>query len=100
MLPSQCNEAFETEGTKSLAPNRSDVCAGYRCHTLNSGFALLTDPWQQYLTANSDRLSHFGRRMSLFLQTLVLRGILFREQEHRQERIGLGMTLWPTGRTR
>jgi len=25
--------------------------------------------------------------MSLFLQTLVLRGILFREQEHRQERI-------------
>jgi hypothetical protein len=39
----------------------------------------------QHLTANSDRLSHFGRRMSLFLQTLVLRGILFREQEHRQE---------------
>ena len=35
--------------------------------------------------------------MSLFLQTLVLRGILFREQEHRQERIGVGMTLWPTG---
>jgi len=25
---------------------------------------------------------------------------MFREQEHRQERIGLGMTLWPTGRTR
>jgi hypothetical protein len=39
--------------------------------------------------ANSDRLSHFGRRMSLFLQTLILRGILFREQEHRQERIGV-----------
>jgi hypothetical protein len=58
------------------------------------------DPWQQYLTANSDRLSHFGRRMSLFLQTLVLRGILFSEQEHRQERIGVGMTLWPTGPTR
>ena len=38
--------------------------------------------------------------MSLFLQTLVLRGILFREQEHRQERIGVGMTLWPTGPTR
>jgi hypothetical protein len=38
--------------------------------------------------------------MSLFLQTLVLHGILFREQEHRQERIGLGMTLWPTGPTR
>ena len=36
---------------------------------------LSTDPWQQYLTANSDRLSHFGRRMSLFLRTLVLRGI-------------------------
>ena len=36
--------------------------------------------------------------MSLFLQTLVLRGILFREQEHRQERIGVAMTLWPTGR--
>jgi len=34
------NEAFETEGTKSLAANRPDVCAGYRCHTLNSGFAL------------------------------------------------------------
>ena len=38
--------------------------------------------------------------MSLFLQTLVLRGILFREQEHRQERIAVGMTLWPTGPTR
>jgi uncharacterized damage-inducible protein DinB len=38
--------------------------------------------------------------MSLFLQTLVLRGILFRAQEHRQERIGVGMTLWPTGPTR
>jgi hypothetical protein len=38
--------------------------------------------------------------MSLFLQTLVLRGILFREQEHRQERIGVRMTLWPTGPTR
>jgi hypothetical protein len=38
--------------------------------------------------------------MSLFLQTLVLRGILFREQEHCQERIGVGMTLWPIGRTR
>ncbi|HEV2730818.1 MAG TPA: creatininase family protein, partial [Terriglobales bacterium] len=50
------------------------------------------------MTANSDRLSHFGRRISLFLQTLVLRGILFREQEHRQERIGVAMTLWPTGR--
>ena len=37
------------------------------------------------MTANSDRLSHFSRRMSLFLQTLILRGILFREQEHRQE---------------
>jgi hypothetical protein len=35
----------------------------------------------QHLTANSDRLSHFGRRMSLFLQTLILGGILFREQE-------------------
>jgi hypothetical protein len=38
--------------------------------------------------------------MSLFLQTLVRRGILFREQEHRQERIAVGMTLWPTGPTR
>src|SRR5229473_7687373 len=38
--------------------------------------------------------------MSLFLQTLVLRGILFREQEHRLERIGLGMTLWPTRPTK
>src|SRR5580698_10821999 len=25
---------------------------------------------------------------------------MFREQEHRQERIGVGMTLWPTGPTR
>jgi len=25
---------------------------------------------------------------------------MFREQEHRQERIGLGMTLWPTGPTK
>jgi hypothetical protein len=28
--------------------------------------------------------------MSLFLRTLVLRGILFREQEHRQEHMNLG----------
>jgi hypothetical protein len=28
--------------------------------------------------------------MSLFLQTLVLRGILFSEQEHRQEHMNLG----------
>ena len=35
------------------------------------------------LTANSNRLSHFGRRMSLFLPGLVLLGILFGEQEHR-----------------
>jgi hypothetical protein len=34
-----------------------------------------TGQQQQYLTVNSDRLSHFGRRMSLFLQTLVFRGI-------------------------
>jgi len=33
------------------------------------------------LTANFDRLSHFGRRMSLFLPTLVFRGILSSEQE-------------------
>src|SRR6202008_4368171 len=33
------------------------------------------DPWGQCLTTNSDRLSHFGRRMSLFLQMLVLRGV-------------------------
>jgi hypothetical protein len=46
---------------------------------------------RQYLTANSDRLSPFRRRMSLFLQTLILRGILlFREQEHRQEHMNLG----------
>jgi hypothetical protein len=46
--------------------------------------------WQQYLTANSDRLSYFGRRLSLFLQTLVLRSILSSEQEHRQEHVNLG----------
>src|SRR5215813_13308863 len=33
----------------------------------------------------TDRLSHFGHRMSLFLQTPVLRGILSRQQAHRQE---------------
>jgi hypothetical protein len=38
--------------------------------------------------------------MSLFLQTLILRGISFREQEHHQERVGVEMTLWPTGPTR
>src|ERR1700726_1883021 len=38
--------------------------------------------------------------MSLFLRTLVLHGILFRAQEHRQERIGLVTTLCPTGPTR
>ena len=37
------------------------------------------------MTANSDRLSHFGHRMSLFLQRLVLLGILSGEQEHRLE---------------
>ena len=37
-------------------------------------------------------MSHFGRRMSLFLQTLVLRSILSSEQEHRQEDIGVEMT--------
>jgi GNAT superfamily N-acetyltransferase len=37
--------------------------------------------------------------MSLFLQTLILRGISFREQEHHQERVGVGMTLWPTAST-
>jgi len=34
--------------------------------------------------ANSDRLSQIGYRMSPFLQTLILRTILFHEQEHRQ----------------
>src|SRR5437660_10679348 len=33
----------------------------------------------------TDRLSHFGRRMSLFLQTLVLRGILSSQQERAVE---------------
>src|SRR5215475_319555 len=33
----------------------------------------------------TDRLSHCGRRMSLFRQTLVLRVILSGEQEHRQD---------------
>ena len=35
--------------------------------------------------------------MSLFLQTLILRDILSSEQEHRQEGVGVGMTVWPTG---
>ena len=33
----------------------------------------------------TDRLSHFGHRTSLFLQTLDLRGISSSEQEHRLE---------------
>jgi uncharacterized damage-inducible protein DinB len=37
------------------------------------------------LTANSDRLSHFGHRLSLFLQGLALLGISSGEQEHRLE---------------
>jgi hypothetical protein len=47
------------------------------------------------LTANSDRLSRFLRRMSLFLPTLVFRGILFREQEPgiAPRRYRVGMTL-------
>ena len=44
----------------------------------------------RHLTANSDRLSHFGRRMSLFQLTLILGGLLFREQEHREEHMNLG----------
>src|SRR6185437_1516417 len=32
-----------------------------------------------------DRLSHFGCRMSLFLQTLLVRGILSGEQAHLEE---------------
>jgi hypothetical protein len=35
--------------------------------------------------------------MSLFLQTLILRDILSSEQGHRQEGVGVGMTVWPTG---
>jgi len=38
--------------------------------------------------------------MSLFLQTLVLRGICSVTRGHRQERIGVAMTLWPTGHTK
>ena len=34
------------------------------------------------MTANSDRLSDFGHRTSLFLHTLVLLGVLSGEQEH------------------
>src|SRR5437016_9315848 len=53
----------------------------------------LDDPWHRYLTANSDRLSHFGNRMSLFLQTLVVRGILSGEQAHRLEEFHMKMIL-------
>src|SRR5258707_12279730 len=38
--------------------------------------------------------------MSLFLESLVLRCMMFREEEHRLERIGGGMALWPTGHTK
>jgi hypothetical protein len=60
-------------------------------------FCPVNRSWQQYLTANSDRLSHFGRRMSLFLQTLVLRGIWSSEQEHRQEHVNLAAEAQPGG---
>jgi hypothetical protein len=54
---------------------------------------------QQYLTANSDRLSHFGHRMSLFLQISVFRGICSVSRGIAKN-VGDAMTLWPTGRTR
>ena len=56
-------ETFEADITEDRAVESARIAV------------LPTDPWQQYLTANSDRLSHFGHRMSLFLQTLVFRGI-------------------------
>ena len=45
-------------------------------------------------------IARFAVAGSLMTQTLILRGTLFREQEHRQECIGVAMTLWPKGRTR
>src|SRR5579864_7092262 len=45
---------------------------------------ILAEPSKE-TSLRTDRLSHFGCRMSLFLQTLILRGILFRAQEHRQD---------------
>jgi hypothetical protein len=45
--------------------------------------------------ANSDRLSHFGHRMSLFLQTLVFCGICSVSRGMAQN-ISVAMTLWPT----
>jgi uncharacterized damage-inducible protein DinB len=45
---------------------------------------MVNHPPQQHLTVNSDRLSHFGHRTSLFLQTRLLRSISSSEQEHRQ----------------
>ncbi len=56
---------------------------------LNSGLAPWTNRGNGILTADSDRLSRLGRRMSLFLQTRILRRVLFRAQEHRQEQMNL-----------
>jgi len=42
----------------------------------------------------TDRLSHFRRRMSLFLQMLVLRDILSSEQDHRQGRFWIASLLF------
>jgi hypothetical protein len=60
-------------------------------HTLSPRLPCERIHGKPYLTANSDRLSHFGHRMSLFLQTLALAAYSSLRQEHRYERIGLRM---------
>jgi hypothetical protein len=52
------------------------------------------------LTANSDRLSHFGHRMSLFLRTLVLRGICSVSRSIAKNALALGWRCGRQGSTR
>jgi Ketopantoate reductase PanE/ApbA C terminal len=76
-----------------LQPTRermNDLAAQIADRPAQTAQTFVLDTSQQYSTANSDRLSHFGRRISLFMQTLVLGSILSSEQEHRQENMNPG----------
>jgi len=53
---------------------------------------IITEPSKK-TSLRTDRLSYFGRRMSLFLQVLVLRSILSTEQEHHKEEFHMKKTL-------
>ena len=99
MLPSQCSTKRLKRKVQSLWPLTAQTFVLDTAATFEFRFCPWTDPWQQYLTANSDRLSHFGHRMSLFLQTLVFRGICCVSRGIAKN-VGVAMTLWPTGPTR